>query len=552
MKLFRKFIESIFGKQEARNETSNNENDVNDSIDQTSPQDNIDSHKEQQLIDSVTIINKKFILTSKTTKILKNEFFAFDIETTGLNSYSDRIVELAIIKYVNGYVADQFHTLINPGFSMPASASRINNITDELLLHAPTEDTAIKMAYPFLEPILSGESIICAHNASFDLSLLKAALRRNGISANIKYIDTLSESRKLIKDTPNHKLGTLTKHLNIVNNDPHRATGDAKACGDLLLKLIDKFSKGKTNKRKSSEGSVPTQQELEVCAFIQHTVEQDVLPIDLLRFYKNSSNYVTVSYLYTMFEFKFAKKGHYFIVPIQYSKDINLPKMKATMSEGGSHYERVFFNSYEDLALFKNFFISIYETTIDQYEEFKNSFDNRDIFDKQIDEYYSLGYQLTDTETIKLLSQGQGKKSIQEINLNLPDEININIEELELKPIHNLVSLNQIKNKNSPDKGFKEGFPLWEKGDKIRKQGQIKEAIALFDEARFLGYDAPALYESYALAYRKLKDYENEIAILNEGLNRLEETNPEHNGTQYSKLSSRREKAAALLLKSNK
>ena len=49
---------------------------------------------------------------------------------------------------------------------------------------------------------------------------------------------------------------------------------------------------------------------------------------------------------------------------------------------------------------------------------------------------------------------------------------------------------------------------------KVRLQGDIAEAISLFDKARENGYDAPVLYESYEKAYRKNKDYENEIAIL--------------------------------------
>lgn len=51
-----------------------------------------------------------------------------------------------------------------------------------------------------------------------------------------------------------------------------------------------------------------------------------------------------------------------------------------------------------------------------------------------------------------------------------------------------------------------------------RKNGKVDEAIALFDKARYNGYDAPALYDSYAKAYRKIKDYDNEILILEKEL----------------------------------
>ncbi len=73
-----------------------------------------------------------------------------------------------------------------------------------------------------------------------------------------------------------------------------------------------------------------------------------------------------------------------------------------------------------------------------------------------------------------------------------------------------------------------------------RKNGKVDEAIALFDKARYNGYDTPALYDSYAKAYRKIKDYDNEILILDEGIMRKTRHDV---GT----LAARRDKAIKLL-----
>ncbi len=94
-------------------------------------------------------------------------------------------------------------------------------------------------------------------------------------------------------------------------------------------------------------------------------------------------------------------------------------------------------------------------------------------------------------------------------------------EEIVIDPIHNRVSLKDIKNLNDWSKGFDEGKPYWDKGDRERKDGNLEKAIELFDKARYNGYNAPALYNSYAMSYRKLKDYDNEIAILDEAMERL-------------------------------
>ena len=81
------------------------------------------------------------------------------------------------------------------------------------------------------------------------------------------------------------------------------------------------------------------------------------------------------------------------------------------------------------------------------------------------------------------------------------------------------------KIKKDWDSGYKEGYPLWKKGEEKRKAGQYEDAIALFDQARNCGYLAPALYKSYAMTYRKLKDKDSEIEMLSEGIARMRATN---------------------------
>ena len=99
------------------------------------------------------------------------------------------------------------------------------------------------------------------------------------------------------------------------------------------------------------------------------------------------------------------------------------------------------------------------------------------------------------------------------------------------------MSLNDIV--DSKD-GFYKGYEYWYTGDNLRKNGNIEDAIKMFDKARYNGYNAPALYLSYARAYRQLKDYENEIDILDEAINR---------NLISEELESRRYKALCLFIK---
>lgn len=89
----------------------------------------------------------------------------------------------------------------------------------------------------------------------------------------------------------------------------------------------------------------------------------------------------------------------------------------------------------------------------------------------------------------------------------------------EIHAVNNRVPLDQILQVDF-DTGFDNGFPLWEKAETLRKADYFKEAIDCLDQARYQGYIAPVLYISYAIIYRKFKDYDNEIDILQEAIDR--------------------------------
>jgi len=96
---------------------------------------------------------------------------------------------------------------------------------------------------------------------------------------------------------------------------------------------------------------------------------------------------------------------------------------------------------------------------------------------------------------------------------------------------------------------FEACYPLYLKGEEARKSGDAYTAIEFFEQARQRGYHVPALYESYAKAYRKMNDIPNEIAIIEEGIARLSDVNGIHGdmSTGIRNLSERLEKVKAKL-----
>ena len=157
-------------------------------------------------------------------------FAAFDIETTGLDPRKDRIVEIAAIKFDKRGIIARFSTLINPGIPMPAEASRVNNITDDMLMGKPALDEVLPDFLKFIKG-----SIMAAHNAPFDCSFIneKLSTRMDNPMA-----DTLVISRELFPGYRSYSLQNLSAALGISAQNAHRAEDDARLCMEILMRCI--------------------------------------------------------------------------------------------------------------------------------------------------------------------------------------------------------------------------------------------------------------------------------------------------------------------------
>ena len=61
------------------------------------------------------------------------DYVVFDLENTGISRTFDEVVEISAVKVRSGQVVDEFSTLVNPGRHIPAGASQVNGITDQML-----------------------------------------------------------------------------------------------------------------------------------------------------------------------------------------------------------------------------------------------------------------------------------------------------------------------------------------------------------------------------------------------------------------------------------
>ena len=179
---------------------------------------------------------------------IQKRFIAFDVETTGLNRELDRVVQVGAVLFEEGKPTKRFCTLVNPEMQIPAQVSEINHITDDMVAEAPLEKEALKELLGFFGDAAKKKTVICAHNAPFDMAFLKNMICRNGMSAQFRYADTLSLARKHIPDLKNYKLATIAENFQLKTEGAHSADVDAELCGMILVQLLPQLlSEEKSN-----------------------------------------------------------------------------------------------------------------------------------------------------------------------------------------------------------------------------------------------------------------------------------------------------------------
>lgn len=172
-------------------------------------------------------------LIEKQNKIQDtNIFVAIDVETTGLSSIQNELIEISAIKYNGNEKIDTFTTLIKPKDRIPYRITNITGITNEMVENSPTVEEVMPSLIEFI-----GTSPIVAHNANFDYKFIQN-YSNNSFSKN-KLIDTVQIGRKLYPKLANYKLGTIAKHIGITEDGFHRAEFDCECCAKIYMKYLE-------------------------------------------------------------------------------------------------------------------------------------------------------------------------------------------------------------------------------------------------------------------------------------------------------------------------
>ncbi|MBW9151772.1 PolC-type DNA polymerase III [Clostridium estertheticum] len=170
------------------------------------------------------------IVINNKGETLDDRFVVFDLETTGLSSENDKIIEIGALKIENGKIVDRFSEFVNPGIDIPYKIIELTGITNDNVSDAASIEEVLPK---FLE--FTKDSVLVAHNSDFDASFIKKNSQRLGLKFENAIMDTIPLAKYLLKDLKTFKLNTVAKYLGITLENHHRAVDDAKATADILL-----------------------------------------------------------------------------------------------------------------------------------------------------------------------------------------------------------------------------------------------------------------------------------------------------------------------------
>ena len=180
------------------------------------------------------------------------DYVVFDLETTGVSPYNDEVIEISAVKARKGKVVEEFSQLVNPKRTIPFAASRVNNITDDMVSDVPFFDEVLRNFLKFV-----GEDVLVGHNIqSFDMKFIYRDCERyfHQLITN-DYVDTLILAKRCFPEWRHRRLGDLADYYGISTQGAHRALADCRM-NQRVFELLSKEMN--TEKKKILDSNVKT------------------------------------------------------------------------------------------------------------------------------------------------------------------------------------------------------------------------------------------------------------------------------------------------------
>ncbi len=162
------------------------------------------------------------------------EYVVIDVETTGLKAYTQRIMEIAVIRFSHGERVDVFTTLVNPERRVPSYISQLTGIDESMLVGAPAFSQIAQQLVQYI-----GDSLVVGYNVGFDLGFINAELKRFGQPPLVNdHLDLLPLAGQLVPGIRRPGLDGLCRALGVDQRERHRAMADAEATAIVFGRIL--------------------------------------------------------------------------------------------------------------------------------------------------------------------------------------------------------------------------------------------------------------------------------------------------------------------------
>lgn len=162
-------------------------------------------------------------------------FAVIDVESTNGTRDDQRIIEIGVCVVEEARLVEEWSSLVNPDRRIPYWVQQLTGIADAAVARAPRFPEIGPQVMDRLE-----DSILVAHHARFDVACLNAEVSRwLGKRLANPYLCTVELSRRFLPGSENYRLETLSQHLRLTHERPHRAGSDARATAELFCHLLE-------------------------------------------------------------------------------------------------------------------------------------------------------------------------------------------------------------------------------------------------------------------------------------------------------------------------
>lgn len=193
----------------------------------------------------MTMVSPTFqvVHNARDQRLEEAEYVVFDLETTGLSSRLDKIIEFGAVKVHEGGIVDRKQMFINPKRQLPVTITELTHIQQSDVDAAKPIEEVFDEIKDFI-----GDAILVAHNAIFDVGMLNAAARALGREEFTNpVIDTLPAAYSMM-EMRSYRLGNLCRHYGVPydGEGAHRADYDAEVLNSAFSHMLREWGRDAT------------------------------------------------------------------------------------------------------------------------------------------------------------------------------------------------------------------------------------------------------------------------------------------------------------------